>query len=139
MLAAEESGRLLELRIFDVAEDGQGLLDYVIVAAQHHDRHAAARANAPERLDAADAGHHHVEHDDVVAPVERLFGTRFAVVHAGGLEAVAHQVLDEHRREFDVVIDEQDARHGLRTNRHGTSLRIIAPALRAMTGAAEPR
>ena len=45
--------------------EAEDLVDLLGLGREHDDRHRRARAQAPAHLEPVDAGHHHVEHDEV--------------------------------------------------------------------------
>ena len=79
---------------------------------EHDDRDLALAADQAEQLEAVEAGHHHVEQDQVVPAAEGPGEAPAAVV--GGLQADAApgEELLHQLAELDVVVDQQDARAG---------------------------
>ena len=85
------------------------LVDLLGLGGEHDDRHRRARAHAPAHLEPVEAGHHHVEHDEVE---RRLAEARERLAAVGGLHdlvAVLAQRVGEQRLDRLLVVDEQDA------------------------------
>jgi hypothetical protein len=92
-----------------------------VAGHQHDDGVATVRRDPPRRLDAADAGHVHVEQHDVGVECGRQFNGAFA---AGGFarELEARRRSDRVARsaaEGGVVVYDQDAQHSPLTGRAG--------------------
>lgn len=79
---------------------------------QHHNGDVRAEAEAPEHLEAVDAGEHDVEDHGV----DRLGGKpgepRFAVGRCDDDDAVPREVLLDEGAETDVIVNQQDFGHG---------------------------
>ena len=91
----------------------QDAVDIVSAGGEHQNRNGASRTKPAQDFDARHARHHHVQHDDVMSPAQRLADRHFAVVRQRGLEPVLTQIVSQQGAEFDIVVDEQDAwRHG---------------------------
>ena len=81
-----------------------------IVAAggEHHHREFARLAEAPQDLEAVQAGEHNVEHYQVVRAVQCLLESRGAVVSKLCLEAFALEEFLEQQGQLSVVVDDED-------------------------------
>ena len=83
----------------------------VAPGGQHQHRHLAVGTDAAQGLDAVEARHHHVEHDNGVLPRQRRRDARLAIVANLHREALAPDVLLQHRRQLDVVVHQQNFVH----------------------------
>lgn len=63
------------------------------------------------RIEAVHPRHHHVQHDDRVLPRQRRRHAGLAVVHGVRREALALDVLPQHRDQLHVVVHQQNLVH----------------------------
>src|SRR6185295_13870041 len=84
----------------------------VAPGGEHDDRHPARLPDAAQRFDPVDARHHDVEHHDLVSAARREARGALAVLHRGHGKAFALEVLREHAGELDVVVCQENRRHG---------------------------
>ena len=71
------------------------------------------RANAAHRLEAADAGQHHVQHNQRGLARKRTLDASLAIVHGLDAEPFAAQVSRHQIGQFGVVVHNQNLFHGL--------------------------
>ncbi|HJZ77775.1 MAG TPA: hypothetical protein VKE51_38870 [Vicinamibacterales bacterium] len=83
----------------------------VTAGGQHHHRDGRLHAKAPEQVEPAKVGQHHVDQDDVVPAIHRTRQSRGRVVNGIHGEAVGLEVLLYQRAELDVVVDQQNRIH----------------------------
>ena len=94
---------------------------------EHDHRDLALAADQAEQLEAVEAGHHHVEQDQVVPAAERPGQPPSAVVDRLQADAPAGEELLHQLAELDVVVDQQD-RESRRARARPESVRLASSA-----------
>jgi hypothetical protein len=82
-------------------------LAVVALRGEHDDRHAGLTPDRPTHVDAAHAGQHQVEQDDVGTDLPERVQGPFAVGDEGRQETFAPQHDAEHLGERGIIIDHQ--------------------------------
>ena len=90
------------------------LVDLAVLGGQHDDRHGAALAQLPAHVDAGQAGQHEVEQDEVGAVLVELGQCVGPGLGDGDLVALATEQVRERVGVRLLVLDDEDATHGVR-------------------------
>jgi hypothetical protein len=101
-------------------------VDVVALGREHENRDAALPADAPERLDAAQARQHDVQDHDRIASRQRFRGAAVSIVDSGRLEALLLEILAEHLAQLDVVINQEHSRHRSRIHYYVAMIPLVS-------------
>ena len=92
-----------------------------VARRQHDDRHALHAAQPADHVDAVDAGQPEVEDDDVGMVARREIERLLAVGRGVDVVPARAQVDAQRAQDLRLVVDDQDARHGVRLGRRAPS------------------